>query len=463
MKSDSILHWGAINSLLLIIGKFSTAISQLYVSRILSPVEFANANIAICILGVFVTFSSVGMTDAVPTMGKFRFSVLGSILPLSLFINCTLMILLIFSSFIFGSFYHSKLLINLLIISSFSFPLIALSTRPTCEQKIKMKFKRITISTFCVNIFCAIATIALAKCGFSSISLILPLVLCQIIQILIIYTPGEHYEDENIDEKDPYRRLLKVTSFYWVINFLLGLQLSLPILILGTKFDKDSLGYFIWGSMFATQFSYVVSNSLRGMYMPKIASIYANNIDSGDRTIVKLSTALHAIFLPIILLQALWFPIIIPEIFGNKWNPSIHTVELISIGQIFLCWNSVSFCIYSAKANYFWLFVQLLAQVIFILLGSIGSIYFQEYTNYLVASSFLLGSIISMCFTLNQLNKHIKKLAIDHLIITFFAIVLIVPIFFVHSLLIITLSTLTAVFFYIILCRKYLFELRVIS
>jgi len=454
MKSDNILHWGMINAILLVVGKVASVISQLYVSKILSPVEFANANLAISILSIFVNFSSVSMIDAVPTMGRYRFDALQYIFPLAVLINSILMIFLILSSFIFSSIYHSKELIYLIIVSSISLPLIAISTRPTCEQKLTLKFKRITFSTFIVNISSSVISIILVIMGFSSISLILPLVVCQIIQIMIIYTPSNHGYKISDNKIIIFKKLIGTTSFYWLINFLISIQLALPMLILGTKLDKNTLGYLIWGILLATQFSYVASNSLRGMYMPKISSIYSDNPKAGDDSIINLSMSLHAVFFPIILFQMLWLPRIIPFVFSNKWNSSIDIIEYMSAGQLLLCWNAISFCLFSARAEYTRLLVLLLIQGILIIIASVMSIVRPLSLDCLISSSFLIGGLMAMGFSVHRLKQYFK-IIVNHLRISLTAGFLIIPIFFFKSICIAIIATLISSILYIIINKKY--------
>ena len=311
--------------------KVVTLVGQVALAWILTPKDMGLAGMAIAMAG-FAHFMGAGsIGDVLVQRNNYKKEAgQGFWLSITLsFITSCFVALLAPIAIWMGRRDLSKMLLILAL-----FPLADLPTPIFLAfLKSNLDFKNIALSSFASGLTYTFCALVLALLGLGPYSLIIPVIPRSIASWGFMALSAK-WPVIRKPQLKIINSLIRPSLAMSVIGFLNGLQTQAPIFFVGLILDPQSVGYFTWGWMVASQAVFLLSINLRQILMPVFVKL---GMDPNRQAVATLKAA-KAITLVLIFacgLQALIAEPLLHRFFPTKWHASGSVITWISLGLAF--------------------------------------------------------------------------------------------------------------------------------
>jgi len=328
--------------------KVITLVGQVVLAWLLTPADMGVAGFAIAMVGLTAFLSAGGVGDVLLQRGRFKQESPQG-LWLSIFLSVCiagLVSLMIPINILSGR----NDLTGLLIILAFSCLLSFANPILGTQLKSDLDFKRLSIAHFLEGLTYTSFALLFAKLGLGPYSLILPVIPRTLIGAgYIIWHEGwPTFEKPKLPL---IRKLAKQTISLALTGFSRGLQMQMPILIVGIYIGATETGHFFWGYTIASQAVFLLATNLQQVLTPVFIKL--NSDPKRQITAVLKAAKFMTVLLALACgLQALLAKPILEKFFSETWHNSIPVITWISLG---LSWQGILITISSwltAIGNY---------------------------------------------------------------------------------------------------------------
>lgn len=243
-------------------------------------------------------------------------------------------ILLVTAIPIISRLYRTPDLGPLMIMIAISTVAFGVALVPVARVRASMRFNFLSFTATCTSIASSVLTVLLALLHQGAASLVAPVMIMAIVQIIIFWKPGR-FRVRLDPQFRRWRFLLGDTGWSFAVSVLLCLISQGDYMILGLRVSRAQLGYYFFGFSLASQIN-VLSIALSQVLQPTFTRLNENPTQQ-CRALIR---AACAIALPTSLfwfMQAALAGPLLRIAFGAKWVESIAVIQFLSIG--YAVWN----------------------------------------------------------------------------------------------------------------------------
>lgn len=339
--NQSALHgfiWGAID-------RFSTIgiqfVVNMVLARILMPKDFG----IIGMVWIFIAVSQVvidgGFVSALIQKKNTSQTDFSTIFFSNIGIAAVLYVILFFTTPLIADFYHMPLLKDVLRVLGLWLVLYSVNVVQMAKLRKEMKIKTISIANLSAVSVSGILAIYLAYHGLGVWSLVvqqltLGCVTTLLYLIITRWVPSLTFSFES------WKKLFGYGGYIFLANVLQEISTNIQGIIIGRRFSATEMGYYTQ----ADRLDRVTSKALPMVINQVIFPVFSNIQDDRPRMIelVRMATQLIAfIIFPLMGALIVSADSVVVILFGEKWLQSGVFLQILCVGGMFTCLQSITY------------------------------------------------------------------------------------------------------------------------
>lgn len=315
------------------VGKYSNMIIQILLnailSRILTPAEFGIVTVVNVFLLFFQMLADFGIGPAIIQHKSLDDKEVQQIFSFTIMMSGILGIIFMLLGFPISYFYNNNVYRPISILLGFCVVFYTLYLVPQAVIQKKKDFKTVNIAVICSNIVNALVSIVLAVLGASYYSLIFGNI-ARALFLFVFYKMKTDLKFNFNFSLNPLKKIYKFSKNQFLFNFLNYFSRNLDSILIGRFFNPTSLAYYNKAYQLSLYPNQVLSSIITPVIQP-IMSNYETQYDRIKNVYFKVTSILANIGIPLSVLLYFSAPDIIPFIFGNQWDSSILTFQILAI------------------------------------------------------------------------------------------------------------------------------------
>lgn len=323
------LTWSFVDNSINQIIQFITGI---ILARLLSPTEFGLIGMIMIFFAVSTSLIDSGFGDALVRKKDCNDDDYNTVFYFNLMIGILLFLILFFAAPLIAGFYSEPQLINIIRILSFTTIITSLGIVQSADLVKKIDFKTRTKISLISNVSSSIIAIILAYIGFGVWSLVVRQFLTNLIgtSTLWFYNKWLPKLKFNIVA---FKQLFSFGSKMLASGLLNTFFNNLYYLVIGKYFSAQILGYYTRAVSFANLPSLSIDYVIQRVTYPVLVRLNDddNRLKAALKKLVKNTMLITFVFM--IGLAAIAKPLVLTLI-GEKWIPTIHLLQLLSLSLI---------------------------------------------------------------------------------------------------------------------------------
>lgn len=306
----------------------------LLLARVLSPADYGTVSIIMIFVTLSNTFVQGGFNTALIQKRAVDESDYKTIFVFSSTVALFLYIVLFASAPLIASFYNVPELRKLLrVVAIVLFP-GALNSVQVAYITRQLRFKILTISSFCSAIAAGIIGIVFAYRGAGAWALVVQQIInqvgnCVMTYILIRWFPHGKFSVKKL------KLMLPFGSKVFASNFITALFLDIRSLLIGKVYSSDTLGYFNRGK----QFPQAIMESVNGTIQTVLLPIYSRKqdfVDSVAHMVSQVIRMLSLVLFPVIFGLAAVAEPLVRLLLTDSWLECVPYLKIFSFSYLFL-------------------------------------------------------------------------------------------------------------------------------
>lgn len=306
----------------------------LLLARILSPADYGTVSIIMIFVTLANTFVQGGFNTALIQKKTIDENDYRTILVFSGSVALLLYMVLFAAAPSIARFYNTPALSKLLrAVSIVLFP-GALNSVQVAYITRKLRFKVLTISSFCSAIVAGIAGIILAHRDAGAWALVVQQLINQVGCCIVTYSLIRWFPHGKFSRKK-LQSMLPFGSKVFASNFITALFLDIRSLLIGKVYSSDALGYFNRGK----QFPQAIMESVNGTIQTVLLPVYAQKQDSVDSVAHMVSQVIRLLSLvlfPVIFGLAAVAEPLVKLLLTDNWLECVPYLKIFSFSYLFL-------------------------------------------------------------------------------------------------------------------------------
>lgn len=320
--------------------QFVSLVVSIILARMLMPEDYG----IVALVTIFITIANVlvtnGMGTALIQNNDADDNDFSTMFWASFGLSIVLYMIVFFSAPIIAKIYDNNLITIVLRIMGLRIPLSAMNSIQQAYVSKKLIFRKFFVSTMFGTIASAIVGIALAFKGYGVWALVWQyLVNCFISTIVLFFTLK--WRPKFVFD---YLRFKVLFSYAWKIMAagLIGTIFNeIKGLIVGTKYDSESLAYYNKGDQIPALIVNNVNSSIESVAFPVMSKIQGDKIrvKSVCNKMIKMS---NCILMPMLFgLAAVAEPLVI-ILLTEKWLLVVPFIQILCLGKIFSITDTIN-------------------------------------------------------------------------------------------------------------------------
>lgn len=336
-KSFQGLSWSLIES---ISGNGISFFIGIILARLLSPSDFGLIGMITIIFAIANTLVESGFSSGLIRKSVCTKEEYSTMFFFNIVISTLLYIILYFSAPYISLFFRQPQLISITRILGLIIIVDSLSIVQRVILIRNINFKNQTVISIASNVTSGLIGITMAIKGFGVWSLVSQILIRQTLYGLLMWIFSK-WRPAFFFSLPILKDLFNFGSKLLISGLIVTVQNNIYYLIIGRYFTSASLGFYTR----ALQFSNVLSSTLLGSFervtFPVLSSIQsdAQRFKSTLKRVIRSSFFIS--FLSLSTLAAVSKPLIL-ILLGNKWEPSILYLQLVSLSSVFFALNAVN-------------------------------------------------------------------------------------------------------------------------
>jgi O-antigen/teichoic acid export membrane protein len=271
---------------------------------------------------------------------------------------------------------HRSLTLTLLV-SLFGLVPIIMMFRLPLESilRFRMKFGALAAASFAGTFGGGVIAVSLGFLGSGSLALMVGPIAIPLVMTLVMIPLVGGIPRVPTAEREPVYSLLRDSVILWVAQWVHTAGLIAPIFVLRYCTSSEEVGYYYFAWLLTVQIIALFSHNLSQAFTP-IFSTMQNHPERLASAYIRGANAVAALTIPFMLGAAAIAPVIIPQIYSDKWLPAVPLLMILMIAQSFASTTAASAALLKGSGRYqAWFYWQFLQNAITVGLLVIAGIY----------------------------------------------------------------------------------------
>ncbi len=230
-------------------------------------------------------------------------------------------------------YYNDPRLLGLMLVLAISQPLYSLTIVHEARLQIDMKFRELAGVNLVQGVLVPLLMVLCAWLGAGPFSFVLPRLIAGVVRVFMLRAWADVPP-----MRSPQTRYWKYILLPGVILLLTAMANTIgsaaPALILGKMRSQDEAGFFAFAFNITLQGVILLAGALDNVMFPTLGRLRGDPIRQ-RQAYLRATRALAAATVPLCVLQALLSRPLVNALFGEKWNSSILTMQILSFGMIY--------------------------------------------------------------------------------------------------------------------------------
>ena len=296
---------------------------------ILSPADFGILGIAMILITFGQAFSEMGFESALIQQRDIEEKDINTIMAVNILTGIILTICGIAASWYITAFFKTPQAQPVAAVLSLTFIINSFSITQTAIIKREMKFKELTLRDISATILSGIVGISLALTGFGVWSLVAQVLTGDISRTFLIWKFSTYRVDLTQFSRKSFERLWPYSSKMFAFNIFKYFAQNVDYILIGYFLGPIELGLYTFAYRLIINSTGTFVGSIGNYLFPKFSSIQ-DNLKSIRFTYISSIKTLNIILIPSVVFIIFLSPLVIPIVFGEKWQPSINIIQILS-------------------------------------------------------------------------------------------------------------------------------------
>ena len=198
----------------------------------------------------------------------------------------------------------------------------------------EMMFGSLAIMIFSTSLIGQIMAIVIAAMTGSPIALLMTILIPPILQAIVAYFLVRPLPVCSHREREPMKRITSDSFLLWSAQWVHSVGLQAPIVIMGLFLSTSEVGFYVWASTQASQFVQIMYGLTTGVLTP-IFSTLQNEPRRLAAAFLRTTRISAGVGVPLFYSIAAIVPIMVPVVFGERWNFSIPILLVLLVERSF--------------------------------------------------------------------------------------------------------------------------------
>ena len=198
----------------------------------------------------------------------------------------------------------------------------------------EMMFGSLAILIFSTSLIGQIMAIVIAAMTGSPIALLMTILIPPILQAIVGYFLIRPIPTCSPAEREPMKRIASDSILLWSAQWVHSVGLQAPIVIMGLFLSTSEVGFYVWASTQASQFVQIMYGLTTGVLTP-IFSTLQNEPRRLAAAFLRTTRISAGVGVPLFYSIAAIVPIMVPVVFGERWNFSIPILLVLLVERSF--------------------------------------------------------------------------------------------------------------------------------
>lgn len=257
------------------------------------------------------------------------------------------------------------------IIMTFRLPLEAV-------LRLQMRFGALAAANFSGTVGSGLLAITLGVLGAGSLALMVGPIAIPLVMTLVMIPMVGRLPRVPHEEREPVGPLLRDAVTLWIAQWVHTAGLLAPMFVLRYCTSSEEVGYYYFAWLLTVQIIALFSYNLSQAFTP-IFSTMQNHPERLASAYLRGANAVSALTIPFMLGAAAISPILIPQVFSEKWTPAVPLLMILMLAQSFASTTPASASLLKGSGRYrtwfVWQLVQNLGTVVLLVVAGVyGSV-----------------------------------------------------------------------------------------
>jgi O-antigen/teichoic acid export membrane protein len=312
-----------------VVSRATGLLSQMVLAALLHPEDFGIIGIAYSVSAIASTLLNVGVDDVVLQRQRALRLWAGPALWISASLASFAGFMLLLAAPLAAIIFKMPELVGILAVLALSMPLGAGATVPTIVLRSRMQFGVLSTYGAVETVAQAILTVVLAWRGFGAYSFVLPAPIFALVRSVVLWRFAAFRMRYEVKRRY-WRYLIGNTAANFTNRVLLTLMGQGDYVILGLVASQAVVGSYYFGFRLAAQPLWILAGNIGGVLLPALVQLKAEPERQGQAACLA-ATLLMFLVMPAALLEAAAAAPFVHLLFGERWNASIPTIQLLSL------------------------------------------------------------------------------------------------------------------------------------
>ncbi|GGO06397.1 MOP flippase family protein [Saccharibacillus kuerlensis] len=330
-KGIKAAKWSSIATIVTIVIQLLQLVA---LSRLLSPVDYGLMSMTMVVVAAAVNLTDAGISNAIIHRQDVTKNHLSSLYILNLFTGAFIAVIIFFSAPLVAWFYQESELINPIRWMALLCLLPAFGQQFEVLFRKELKFDniaKIQIASYFVGFVLAVGG---AAAGMGVYALVLSNLGNAFVKSMLLliqgwkkWRPALHFATKDL------KGYLSFGAYQMSSNVIQSLMSNIDYIIIGRLYSAQALGYYSFAFQLCTMPVLKLAPLINTVSLPLYAKMQDNleRLKSGYIKTVNLVSYLNA---PIYMGLLVTAPVLVPFVFGDKWEPSIILIQVLAVAML---------------------------------------------------------------------------------------------------------------------------------
>jgi O-antigen/teichoic acid export membrane protein len=271
---------------------------------------------------------------------------------------------------------HRSETLTLLVVLFGMVPIIMMLRLPLESiLRFRMKFGALAAANFGGTIGSGAIAVSLGFFGAGSFALMVGPIAIPLIMSLVMIPLVGGIPKVAVADREPIYPLLRDSAILWIAQWVHTAGLIAPIFVLRYCTSSEEVGYYYFAWLLTVQIIALFSHNLSQAFTP-IFSTMQNHPERLASAYLRGANAIAALTIPFMLGTAAIAPILIPQIYADKWMPAVPLLMILMVAQSFASTTAAGASLLKGSGRYrTWFYWQLLQNMVTVGLLVVAGVY----------------------------------------------------------------------------------------
>jgi PST family polysaccharide transporter len=344
-------------------------------TRLTEPEDYGLIGIAFVVTAVSSFITDLGMGSALIQRRKITNAHVSTALACTAALGFAFAALVIATSHPVASFFREPRLAAVLVVMSLNFPLKGLSAVPRDLLRRQLLFRPLTVANGIAVLISGTAAVVIAALGGGVWALVVYSVGESVVALVTLWAAALSRRLASIRltfHRTEFRELIGFSASVTGFKLLYYVQISIDNLIVGRVLGPEALGYYGLAYRLMLYPIQRVGDVLANVALPAFATLQDDRARLRTAFRRGMST-ISLVCFPLSMMIMVSAPLLIPVALGQKWAPSIATVQILALNGPRIALNRLNGSVFQAVGRPAWdMWLALLALCAYVVAFTIG-------------------------------------------------------------------------------------------